>query len=128
LNASGRLSNAERSLRLLLTQDESEAAALAEVLDKENRDRQAVEKEIHALRSALEKSDLDLKNRRDSQQQALQFLQGDAELSDSNERRGEAEPRAAKLRHHIRIGHRAFQVVHRSDPVMSPSPGASPHG
>ena len=46
LNASGRLSNAERSLRLLLSGDESEAAALAEVLDKENRDRQAVEKEI----------------------------------------------------------------------------------
>jgi single-stranded-DNA-specific exonuclease len=46
LNASGRLSNAERSLRLLLTEDESEATALAETLDKENRDRQGVEKEI----------------------------------------------------------------------------------
>ncbi len=48
LNASGRLSNAERSLRLLLTADESEAASLAEFLDKENRDRQTVEKEIFA--------------------------------------------------------------------------------
>lgn len=48
LNASGRLSNAERSLQLLLTQDESEAASLAEVLDRENRERQGVEKEIFA--------------------------------------------------------------------------------
>ncbi|MEP7014401.1 MAG: single-stranded-DNA-specific exonuclease RecJ [Verrucomicrobiota bacterium] len=46
LNASGRLSNAERSLRLLLTDDEAEAASLAEVLDKENRERQTVEKGI----------------------------------------------------------------------------------
>jgi len=46
LNASGRLSNAERSLQLLLTQDEAEAASLAELLDKENRERQEVEKEI----------------------------------------------------------------------------------
>src|SRR5437899_10978305 len=46
LNASGRLSNAQRSLHLLLTQDEAEAASLAELLDKENRERQEVEKEI----------------------------------------------------------------------------------
>ena len=46
LNASGRLSNAERSLRLLLTQDESEATSLAELLDKQNRERQEVEKQI----------------------------------------------------------------------------------
>ncbi len=46
LNASGRLSNAERSLRLLLTEDEAEASAIAEALDKENRERQSVEKEI----------------------------------------------------------------------------------
>src|SRR6266853_4612900 len=46
LNASGRLSNAQRSLQLLLTQDEAEAASLAELLDKENRERQEVEKEI----------------------------------------------------------------------------------
>ncbi len=46
LNASGRLSNAQRSLQLLLTQDEAEAASLAELLDKQNRERQEVEKEI----------------------------------------------------------------------------------
>src|SRR5437588_187009 len=46
LNASGRLSNAERSLRLLLTENESEATSLAELLDKQNRERQEVEKEI----------------------------------------------------------------------------------
>jgi single-stranded-DNA-specific exonuclease len=46
LNASGRLSNAERSLQLLLTQDKAEAASLAELLDKQNRERQEVEKQI----------------------------------------------------------------------------------
>jgi single-stranded-DNA-specific exonuclease len=46
LNAAGRLSTAEKSLRLLLTQDETEAAELAEFLDKQNRDRQEVEKQI----------------------------------------------------------------------------------
>src|SRR5205814_2661747 len=46
LNAAGRLSTAEKSLQLLLTQDEAEAAALAEFLDKQNRDRQSVEKEV----------------------------------------------------------------------------------
>ncbi|MEY2541720.1 MAG: single-stranded-DNA-specific exonuclease [Verrucomicrobiota bacterium] len=45
LNASGRLSTAEKSLRLLLTKDESEAAELAEFLDKQNRERQEVEKQ-----------------------------------------------------------------------------------
>jgi len=48
LNAAGRLSTAEKSLRLLLTQDESEAAELAEFLDKQNRERQDVEKKIFA--------------------------------------------------------------------------------
>src|SRR6266567_2196274 len=37
LNAAGRLSTAEKSLRLLLTQDESEATLLAAELDKQNR-------------------------------------------------------------------------------------------
>ena len=46
LNAAGRLSNAERSLRLLLTPDAAEAASLAESLDRQNRERQALEKEI----------------------------------------------------------------------------------
>ena len=48
LNAAGRLSTAEKSLRLLLTQDASEAAELAEFLDKQNRERQEVEKQIFA--------------------------------------------------------------------------------
>jgi len=48
LNAAGRLSTAEKSLRLLLTQDEAEAAGLAEFLDKQNRERQDVEKRIFA--------------------------------------------------------------------------------
>jgi single-stranded-DNA-specific exonuclease len=46
LNAAGRLSTAEKSLRLLLTQDETEASELAEFLDKQNRERQEVEKQI----------------------------------------------------------------------------------
>src|SRR5439155_13610809 len=46
LNAAGRLSAAEKSLQLLLTKDESEAAELAEFLDKQNRERQEVEKQI----------------------------------------------------------------------------------
>jgi single-stranded-DNA-specific exonuclease len=48
LNAAGRLSTAEKSLRLLLTRDLKEAAALAELLDKQNRERQEVEKQIFA--------------------------------------------------------------------------------
>ncbi len=48
LNAAGRLSTAEKSLRLLLTLDKGEAAALATALDRENRQRQEVEKEILA--------------------------------------------------------------------------------
>jgi single-stranded-DNA-specific exonuclease len=46
LNAAGRLSTAEKSLRLLLAQDESEAAMLAGELDQQNRERQEVEQQI----------------------------------------------------------------------------------
>lgn len=46
LNAAGRLHTAEKALRLLLTENEDEAAELAQVLDAQNRERQSVEKEI----------------------------------------------------------------------------------
>ena len=48
LNAAGRLSTAEKSLRLLLTHDETEAAAVATELDRQNRERQQVEQQILA--------------------------------------------------------------------------------
>jgi single-stranded-DNA-specific exonuclease len=53
LNAAGRLSTAEKSLQLLLTPVLGEATELAESLDKQNRVRQGVEKEI--LTAAEEK-------------------------------------------------------------------------
>jgi single-stranded-DNA-specific exonuclease len=55
LNAAGRLSTAEKSLRLLVTQDESEAAVLAEELDQQNRERQEVEQQVFA--AAVERID-----------------------------------------------------------------------
>lgn len=49
LNAAGRLSTAEKSLRLLLTDDDGEATMLAGELDRQNRERQEVEKQIFDL-------------------------------------------------------------------------------
>ena len=46
LNAAGRLTTAEKALRLLLTQEANEAAELAQFLDKQNRERQEVERQI----------------------------------------------------------------------------------
>jgi len=46
LNAAGRLRKAEKSLQLLLTKDENEAAALADLLDNQNRERQDVERQV----------------------------------------------------------------------------------
>jgi single-stranded-DNA-specific exonuclease len=46
LNAAGRLSTAEKALRLLLTSDQAEATELAAVLDAQNRERQGVERKI----------------------------------------------------------------------------------
>lgn len=48
LNAAGRLATAEKALRLLLTENEVEAEGLAHELDKQNRERQEVEKRIVA--------------------------------------------------------------------------------
>ena len=45
LNAAGRLATAEKALRLLLTSDQTEADELAALLDAQNRDRQAVERQ-----------------------------------------------------------------------------------
>jgi single-stranded-DNA-specific exonuclease len=53
LNAAGRLSTAEKSLRLLLSDDDGEATMLAAELDRQNRERQEVEKQI--FDSAIEK-------------------------------------------------------------------------
>jgi single-stranded-DNA-specific exonuclease len=53
LNAAGRLSTAEKSLRLLLTDDDGEATLLAAELDHQNRERQEVEKQI--FEAAIEK-------------------------------------------------------------------------
>jgi single-stranded-DNA-specific exonuclease len=64
LNAAGRLSTAEKSLRLLLTQDQAEAAELAEFLDKQNRERQEVEKQIFA--AAEEKISQEFDSKRDA--------------------------------------------------------------
>lgn len=46
INASGRLGTALESLRLLLSDDPAEAAQIAGSLDRQNRDRQAVEKQL----------------------------------------------------------------------------------
>jgi single-stranded-DNA-specific exonuclease len=59
LNAAGRLSTAEKSLRLLLTHDDGEATMLAAELDGQNRQRQEVEKQIFdaAIEKINEQSD-----------------------------------------------------------------------
>jgi single-stranded-DNA-specific exonuclease len=49
LNAAGRLSTAEKSMQLLLANDQSEAAALADFLDKQNRERQEIEKQVYLV-------------------------------------------------------------------------------
>jgi single-stranded-DNA-specific exonuclease len=64
LNAAGRLSTAEKSLRLLLTQDESEATVLTAELDRQNRERQDMEIQIFA--AATEKIDNEFDAARDA--------------------------------------------------------------
>jgi len=53
LNAAGRVGHAEIAARLLLTQDESEAATLAAELDSLNRSRQSLEERILTQAAAL---------------------------------------------------------------------------
>ncbi|HEY2800007.1 MAG TPA: single-stranded-DNA-specific exonuclease RecJ [Chthoniobacterales bacterium] len=48
LNAAGRLTSAEKALRLLLTTEEAEASSLASELDAQNRERQNLERQIVA--------------------------------------------------------------------------------
>jgi len=64
LNAAGRLSAAEKSLQLLLTHDESDAAVLATELDQQNRERQEVEAQIFL--AATEKIDGEFDPARDA--------------------------------------------------------------
>ena len=64
LNAAGRLSTAEKSLRLLLTQDESEAVVLASELNQQNRERQEVEQQI--FDAAVEKIESELNPKREA--------------------------------------------------------------
>lgn len=60
LNAAGRVGDAARAVRLLLTRDAVEAAALATELDQSNRERQALEEAIltEALRRVGAEADL----------------------------------------------------------------------
>lgn len=58
LNAAGRLTTAEKSLALLLTESETEAEELANFLDQQNRDRQEVENKV--LIEAEEKIETEL--------------------------------------------------------------------
>ena len=64
---------AEKALRLLLTEDEDEAAELAQLLDTQNRERQSVEKEIlHAAEEAdCEKSSIPARTRPSSLARAI---------------------------------------------------------
>lgn len=49
INAGGRLGSSEKSVNLLLTEDEEEAVTIADKLGMDNRERQNIEKEILAL-------------------------------------------------------------------------------
>jgi len=52
INAAGRLSNAEAAIKLMLSQDENEAEEHSQTLNKNNRERQQIEKDI--LEKAIE--------------------------------------------------------------------------
>lgn len=59
LNAAGRLTTAEKALRLLLSTDEGESAVLAAELDAQNRERQTLERQIvHAAEEQIRQRNL----------------------------------------------------------------------
>jgi len=64
LNAAGRLDTAESALQLLMTEDDAEATSLAQLLDTQNRERQAVEKAV--LAAAEEEVSREFKPERDA--------------------------------------------------------------
>lgn len=64
LNAAGRLGDAARALRLLLTPDPAEAAELAAELDRGNRERQALEERIFVEAVGRVEREIDLETER----------------------------------------------------------------
>ena len=60
INAAGRMGDAGTALRLLLTEDPDEAAAIARALDEENKRRKAVDDQILESASSLVGSSIDL--------------------------------------------------------------------
>jgi single-stranded-DNA-specific exonuclease RecJ len=60
LNAAGRLSSASHAVRLLITEDDEEAALLAEELTRKNRERQAIEQIIDSDVSEMLEKDQSL--------------------------------------------------------------------
>ncbi|MDD5679771.1 MAG: single-stranded-DNA-specific exonuclease RecJ [Candidatus Omnitrophica bacterium] len=62
INAVGRVSSADLALRLLVTDDEQEAADLAEVLNTENRNRQKIENTILTEAIAKVESEINFKD------------------------------------------------------------------
>ncbi len=57
INAAGRIGDANGAVRLLTTEDHQEAKGLAELLDKENKNRQQIEADIHQEALALVEED-----------------------------------------------------------------------
>lgn len=60
LNACGRLSKAQIGVELLLTQDQERSQEIAQLMDQENKDRQAIEAEIFAKALTLIENEVDL--------------------------------------------------------------------
>ncbi|MBM3857802.1 MAG: single-stranded-DNA-specific exonuclease RecJ [Verrucomicrobia bacterium] len=60
INAAGRLTSAENALRLLLTENKTEASQIARQLDRLNRERQNIEREVTSEAEAWVEANLDL--------------------------------------------------------------------